>query len=260
MQRIDAHSINLRLAEAGLNGRRIAPLEIGGTRAWLKDFDQPSPPEWHGVQRALALVSRLRILRPVPALDGMEGAMNEIAAMQAFREAGERVPHLLWAEGARILTSDIGLTIRDQERGASQAVLTKACLSAAEKLSGIHNRGLVHGRPILRNMTWDGATVGLIDFEERPTMVMPLETAQARDVLLFLTSLGRRFDRAFLRKAFAAYARNSGAEVDRELQRVVRRSTLLLKSPFAKIAASQGRTLSGVIGALGALFDTFQES
>ena len=260
MQEIDAHSINLRVAEAGLTGRRIALVEISGTRAWLKDFDQPSPSEWQGVQRALAFVSRLRVLRPVPALDGVEGAKNEIAAMQAFREIGARVPELLWAEGARILISDIGRTIRDEQRFTTRVGVDTACLAAARELSRVHARGRVHGRPILRNMTWDGATVGFIDFEETPTKVMPLETAQARDVLLFLMSLGRRMDREFLHKAFTAYAGNSRPEVDRELSRVARRSALLLKPLFSKAASARSRTLRGVVVALGALFDTVETS
>jgi tRNA A-37 threonylcarbamoyl transferase component Bud32 len=261
VQEIDAQSINLRVAEAGLTGRRIAPVEIAGTRAWLKNFDQPSPSEWHGIQRALAFVSRLRVLRPVPALDKIEGAENEIAAMQAFREIGVRVPELLWAEGARLLISDIGPTIRDEQRHRARVGgVAKACLAAARELSRVHTRGLVHGRPILRNITWDGATVGFIDFEETPTKVMPLETAQARDVLLFLMSLGRRMDKEFLHKAFAAYAGNARPEVDRELRRVVHRSALLLKPPFSKAATAQSQTLRGVVVALGTLFDTLETS
>jgi tRNA A-37 threonylcarbamoyl transferase component Bud32 len=256
VQEIDAHSINLRVAEAGLTGRRIAPLEIGGTRVWLKDFDQPSPPEWESVQRVLATVFFLQILRPVPALGGIEGARNEVTAMQAFRESGVRVPELLWAEGARLLISDIGPTIREEKHRSAR--VTKACLAAARELARAHIRDLVHGRPILRNMSWDGASVGFIDFEERPTNVMPLDVAQARDVSLYLISLGRHFDGDFLHKAFATYAENSKPGVDRELQRVVRRSAMFLETPFSKVTAARSRTLRSVVLALQAVAQGFK--
>jgi tRNA A-37 threonylcarbamoyl transferase component Bud32 len=258
VQEIDANALDSRAAEANLAAGRIAPLEIAGARAWLKNFDQPSPPEWHRVQRALAFVSRLQVMRPVPALHGVEGAKNEIAAMRAFEESGARVPKLLWAQGAKILISDIGPTLREEERRMARAGFAGACLVAARELRRIHSHGLVHGRPILRNLTWDAETIGFLDFEERPTNVMPLATAHARDVVLFLSSLGRHFEGQFLQVAFVDYLVGAKPEVERELRRIVGRSALLLKAPFAKSATRRSRAVSGIVASLAAMLRAFE--
>lgn len=254
MPETDQSAIARKLASLPATNRRIAPLEIDGVRAWLKDFDQPSPAKWHHIQRALFIITRLQVLRPAPSHSGIKGVETEIAAMHRFRQIGARVPQLLWAEGARILISDIGETMRDrQHRLGTSAIGDAATTSAARELRRIHAQGVVHGRPILRNMTWDGETVGFLDFEERPTEVMPVEAAQARDVLLLLMSIARRSEAELVRTTFRAYAADISPSVEDELQRLVRASRPLAGGLGRAFARTGNRNLRGLIGALTAL-------
>jgi tRNA A-37 threonylcarbamoyl transferase component Bud32 len=202
--------------------RRVSRVTVDGEILWLKDFDQTTPSKWSGIQQAAFLVTRLELLRPVPSPGGMEGGDREIKAIQLFREAGARVPELRWRKGATIAITDIGETVRSIEGKTGQEGIRSGAIAAAAEVSRIHSRGLVHGRPILRNLTWDGESVGFLDFEEAPLSVMSREAAQARDVFLLLASIGRRSSEGLVREAFAAYAASMPPGVAQELQRVTR--------------------------------------
>lgn len=249
---IDRSAIARKVASLPAANCRIAPLEIDGVQTWLKDFDQPSPAEWDRVQRALFAVTRLQMLRPVPSLSGLEGARNEIASIGRFEEIGARVPRVLWSEGSRLVISDIGETIREMQRRLGASSIDGAVVAAARALSRIHGHGLVHGRPILRNMTWDGQTVGFLDFEERPTDVMPLEAAQARDVLLLLISIARRCEPAVVKAVLAAYSLDMRPSVERELRRVSRTAGPLVGNVGRMLSLGGGRNVRSLIEALTA--------
>jgi hypothetical protein len=253
VEKIDRSAIARRLTSIQAANRRIAPVEIDGVRTWLKDFDQPSPAEWDRVQRALFAVTRLHMLRPVPSLSGLEGARNEIASIGRFEEIGARVPSVLWSEASRIVISDIGETIREMQRRLGVSSIDGAVVAAARELSRIHRHGLVHGRPILRNMTWDGQTVGFLDFEERPTDVMPLEVAQARDVLLLLISIARRCEPALVKAALTACSPDIWPGVEKELRRVSRAAGPLAGNFGRMLSQGGGRNVRSVIEALTAV-------
>jgi tRNA A-37 threonylcarbamoyl transferase component Bud32 len=250
---IDHSAIARRLASHPTANSRIVPVEIDGVQAWLKDFDQPSPAEWDRVQRVLFAVSRLHMLCPVPSLSGLQGAENEIASIGRFEEVGARVPSVLWSEASRIVISDIGETIREMQRRLGVSSIDGAVVAAACELSRIHRHGLVHGRPILRNLTWDGQTVGFLDFEERPTDVMPLEVAQARDVLLLLISIARRCEPALVKAFLAAYSPDMRPGVEKELQRVSRAAGPLAGNFGRMLSRGGGRNVRSVIEALTAM-------
>jgi len=230
---------------------RITRFRQRGRTVWLKDFSHPSPPKWHNVQRALSLLTRLELLRPVPSRDGVEGARSEIEAIGRFREIGVRVPEVLWSGGTRLVLSDVGPTLRDIERESRGARVSHAIHAAARELRRMHGEGLVHGRPILRNMTWDGETVGFIDFEEQPADVMPLDAARARDVMLLVMSVGRRGGEELTRSAFTEYAVGMAPDVRAELRRVVRAARPL--RGILRRFQGRSRDAAGLAKALAAL-------
>lgn len=232
---------------------RIAKVTLDGQSLWLKDFDQPSPSKWHSLQQAAFVVTRLELLRPVPSLAGVEGCEHEIEAMRRFREAGARVPEIVWRRGASIAITDIGETLRAIEARRGQGAFERAAIAAAAELSRLHSHGLTHGRPILRNMTWDGASIGFIDFEEQPLSVMSREAAQARDIFLLLASLGRRSSKELVRAAFAAYAAAMPPGVEQELRRVTRFAPKLTGRFGRHLHRFGSRDLTGLTLALSAV-------
>jgi tRNA A-37 threonylcarbamoyl transferase component Bud32 len=254
LAKLDEETIAVAVGAAG-RGRRIAPLNIGGERVWLKDFNAPSPPKWHRLQQGLFLVTRLQTLRPVPSGEGLAGAEHEVETIARLRAAGVHVPEVLWVREARIVISDIGRTVRDLEKLGGEPAITSAVLATAGALSRIHAHDLVHGRPILRNMTWNGDIVGFLDFEERPLEVMPLEAAKARDVLLFLMSLGRRNSARLTAAAFDAYAVAMATGVLTELRRIAVAFGPLSGLLGRTALRSGNRNVIGLVRALNAIAD-----
>ena len=198
-------------------GLRIARVEVDGRTVWVKDFSRVSAPKWHGLQKAAFLLTRLEMVQPVPSPGGLQGLDHEVEAIRRFREIGARVPEILWIRGAVLAMSDIGETIRDIRHRDGEAAIERPAIAAARELGRIHASGLVHGRPILRNLTWDGRTPGFMDFEEQPLAVMRSDAARARDIVLLLMSLGRRCRPGVLEEALDAYETPPG--VRSELRR-----------------------------------------
>jgi tRNA A-37 threonylcarbamoyl transferase component Bud32 len=238
---------------ASSSGRRVRRIAIDGAAAWVKDFDVPSPPKWRGLQSALFLVTRAELLRPVTSPSGGAAARNEIEAMSRFREVGAFVPELISARGARIVISDIGATLRDIERIGGESAIGGLAIAAAAELARVHAAGLVHGRPILRNLTWDGRRIGFIDFEEQPLSVMPRDAAQARDVLLFLISLGRRNRQAAVSGALRTYRERMPAAVETQFYRIARLARPLAGRLGKKLTRIGSRDIAGLVRAARAL-------
>lgn len=233
--------------------QRIERRVVDGDPIWVKDFDQESPSKWHGVQKALLLVTRLPLVAPVPSHAGRRGADAEINAIRRFRAAGAYVPDIVWAEGARVALSDIGETLRDLERRKGERAIRVPAAVAARELGQLHGQSLVHGRPILRNLTWTDRRIGFLDFEEQPLEVMPIEAAQARDILLFLMSIGRRGDPALLSDLASILAKAMTPAAATELRRVLRLGRPLT-GPLGRVLTRSGnRDVIGLTRALTAL-------
>ena len=241
------------LASLPDTGRRIARLAVADEIVWLKDFKLPSPSKWEKVQRAAARTTGLELLLPVPSLQGDKGAAHEIEAIRRFRAIGIRVPEVLWSEGGRVALSDIGETLREIESRGGGDAIRRIALSAAEDLSHAHRSGLAHGRPILRNMTWEGKSVGFQNFEGQPLAIMSLPAAQARDIVLVLVSLGRRNGGDVVKEVFERYATGMNHAVGEELQRLVRIARPLMASPKSLVFKIGNRDMAGIVRMLDAI-------
>lgn len=135
------------------------------------------------------------ILQPTGAPGGIDGLHAEASRLQRFADIGVRVPEVLEKTDDFITLADCGPQLRavvreETDRGSRSRMLERAMRT----LASLHDMGLAHGRPCLRDMTlWrtveapDGV-IYLLDLEEDPVAVMSVEDAQARDVWLLLAS------------------------------------------------------------------------
>ncbi len=131
-----------------------------------------------------------KVLRHTGAAGGMDALRTEARRLNAFREAGLPVPRVLEIGANHLILSDTGTALHEWLQDCRDPVSRQGLLrQAVETLALVHNAGLVHGRPFLKDMTRapDGR-VFLIDLEEDPVTTMSVESAQARDVWLLLSS------------------------------------------------------------------------
>jgi tRNA A-37 threonylcarbamoyl transferase component Bud32 len=200
------------LLAALLSGsKRVERVSLSSGAVWIKRYGTEQAPRWVALQRMLANLIRAPFLRPSPLLADEGMAAREIRRIGQFAASDVPTARVIYSSGAAVVFSDAGDTVdshlwavRDHDAEAHDDML----VHCAAELGRLHQKGLCHGRPYPRDMFLKDGRVGFMDFEEEPDRVMPLETAQARDIwLLFLQVATRaRLGKATHDRAYEAWA------------------------------------------------------
>jgi len=226
-------------------GARVFPLRWKGRRIWIKQAVPPKEKGWHRLQRFVATLTGIPMLRPTVSPGGKAGLASEAEILYALNRADVLVPDLLEVADNWIAIGDNGAilqtVISDAVKVGDEARVAELIAKAGAALADLHISGFTHGAPLLRNMTIrDDGRIGFIDFEEDPNKRMPLPDAQARDVLLFLFSIQRGFKRRpdLLRAGWRAYLVVTGmtAPQMKPLSHIVRiiRPVYIALKPFRR--------------------------
>lgn len=205
--------------------RRVQKLALSTTTVWIKRQGTETPSWWIKVQTFLAKLLPYTFMRPSPPLDGAGLMRRELETLQAFKARGFPVPPVIYSSQTAVVLGDVGPTIMermDAMKATTQAEHDGLLVKSAQALGELHAAGLCHGRPHVRDFFLEDGRVGFMDFEERPQEVMPLETAQARDIwLLFLQVATRACDAPkTCDAAFAGWRENAPARAQEELYRL----------------------------------------
>ncbi len=188
---------------------RTAKLEWQGQQIWLKKSVPPKGTGWTSLQRLLASLISLPILRPTANPGGAEGLRIEVWRSAEFRRAGFIVPEILGQGDDWIAMSNLGEMVERKmqkdttmDDAARHALICRCAVALAET----HKVGLSHGRGKLNDfvLTPDNK-IGFIDFEEDvDTSGIPLPDRQAREIWLFSCSAAR-FGNDAAEKGWEAY-------------------------------------------------------
>ena len=122
-----------------------------------------------------------------PAPRAVVEALQVIEARRIaeLRAQAVNVPQVLGTGRAALVLSDNGRSLATCLREADDAGRDHLVGLAIGAIARSHACGAYFGQPLPRNMTFDGESIGFIDFEEDPLEVMDLPQAQARDWLMF---------------------------------------------------------------------------
>lgn len=202
--------------------------DIQGRRVWIKRVSAPKASIWHKVQCMVARLFNMPILRCTVSPCQAESLRMEAQRLRDFKAKGYSVPDILAEDPQMLVLSDAGQSLpRAIEKSDNPRRLL---LLAAQALAMLHKQGEVHGRPYIRDLTWDGQAIGFLDLEENPVSVMPLAVAQARDVWVFLISAARfsrkgdnkyEFDKSIIIALYHEYRRHTGSNVEHELKKLI---------------------------------------
>ncbi|PZQ43449.1 MAG: hypothetical protein DI551_12130 [Micavibrio aeruginosavorus] len=188
---MDYHAFGHSLIPSSPHTRTMCG-ELDGRKIWIK---LPVPPKariWHHLQRILASALGKPILRYTVSPGGGESLYKEADRLCAFKESGFHVPDVLGVYDDMMVLSDAGPQLRETlDKTKDLQTRTALLKTAMLEMARLHAKGLAHGRPYMRDMTWDGTRIGFLDLEEDPVRVMPLSTAQARDIWIFLSAASR---------------------------------------------------------------------
>lgn len=198
---------------------------------WIKYAVPTQLTAWQHLQRIAALFMPWPLLRPTFTDKGRAALRCEAHRLWQWRAAGLPVPRIVDVGEDYLITVDAGPALPFWLEQAPTAGHRIALLrQAAQVLATVHRAGFSHGRPSLKDIAFDGTRLTFLDLEESPTSVMPLSTAQARDVLLFFSSasttcqrLGQPTD---LSKVWQAYLE---AQPPASTLRVAKRNYRLLR-------------------------------
>ncbi|NCX94701.1 MAG: hypothetical protein EBX40_08495, partial [Gammaproteobacteria bacterium] len=205
-----------------------APIRVweAGQWAWVKTAAKSKKHSY--LQWGIAKLLKLPLLRPCQNEGDSKGLAAERAKLEHFLKAGFRVPRIVRAEPTSLYLEDLGPTVEDQliqlkSESEKQALVKKLALSLAD----LHQHGLIHGAPMLRNIiVAQGAeTCGWIDLEETPEAVMSFEEAAARDLLLMMWSVAKCWclGSLFVADIFSTYLEQGGSlKVKEPINRVLK--------------------------------------
>jgi len=120
-------------------------------------------------------------------------------------------------DGGRNLTSVLRSELSEEEK---RRVMRKA----GGALASLHAAGLFHGRPALRDITWDGKKITLIDWESK-TYFRSLLRRQMTDILIFIQGMYREswMKEDYVRAAWEGYLANGGGSAADEAKRFLKR-------------------------------------
>jgi tRNA A-37 threonylcarbamoyl transferase component Bud32 len=182
---------------AALDGpfRRVQRLDLAdGRRFWLKRVER--------------LSGRLRLQKGDPA----RAFAAECEGLRTLEAAGLPVAGIVAEGPGWIVMPDVGLTLPEvvAQSGLTEAQKLAAFARAGRALGDLHWAGMVHGRPAVRDICWDGTTARFIDLERfRPGRRGGLW--QAADLVMFVQTCFTQWpeDPRWLDAALAAYATNA---------------------------------------------------
>ena len=192
------HYVNFLHQHLPTQQHNIASYLWQGEQLWLIKAGARNGKWGYRLLGALAWGARLPVLRPVPNLGGSAAIATEARRLHDLAARGLRVPAVLAVLPGGLLISHLGEpgaptpSLADEIESAvprGSAPVLALWTQGLQALEHVHASGTSLSQAFARNLVRgpDGV-VGYIDFEDDPTLALPLAHCQARDVLCFVHS------------------------------------------------------------------------
>lgn len=149
----------------------------------------------------------------------------EVARISIARSCADCAPDMVLLTDRYFVLRDGGKTVHDwllSDRTDEEK--RRVMAEAGRALCRLHRAGLYHGRPALRDMTWDGVRMTFLDWENR-TYFHDLPHRQMTDAVLFIQGMFREswMKEEWVQAAWDGYASEGGAALLRDAAAFLRR-------------------------------------
>jgi tRNA A-37 threonylcarbamoyl transferase component Bud32 len=204
---------------------RVFSVSYNQRRLWVKTVARPRLKSSVLMQRTLALLSGLALLKPARNRGGAQGLADEAAALRGIAAAGFAVPPVVTCTPEWLVLGDAGEAMESRLnslRDRAPDDCWRLISAAGGMLCRLHAAGLWHGGAQIRNFSWRDDAPALLDFEDHDLPGMTLAEKQARDLLLFIYSL-TRYDRNAAQPRLPALAASLMAQATPEVRDGIRR-------------------------------------
>ena len=182
----------LRLEDSNL---RIGLVKAGRKSYWIKNYHAENVSWGRWGHAAVSVLIPSPVFKASPILGPAEAKQYELDKLRAFQAAGFDTPTIVHEGRLHFVMSDEGPTLNRtliEIENSDPARHDKLLCGWIEEIGRVHASGLCHGRPHVKDIIYKRGKWVHLDFEEAPETVMPLETAQARDLILVFHQMVRR--------------------------------------------------------------------
>jgi tRNA A-37 threonylcarbamoyl transferase component Bud32 len=225
--KLPAEDIAPLLAALVSDRERVQAVSLSCGTVWIKRHGDKGRRAIVAIQTAIARLLRLPFMRPSPVETGEGMVSRDLRRTARFCDRNIPTANVIYTSGSAIVLSDVAPTVERrlwELRESDPAAHDDLLVFCGGELGQLHGKGLCHGRPFPRDMFVKDGRLGYIDFEEEPEAVMPLATAQARDLwLLFLQLSDRAIERRQTQdRAYTAWATSAPQAAIAELRAMTR--------------------------------------
>ncbi|MBB1270599.1 phosphotransferase [Shewanella sp. SR44-3] len=179
-------------------GERICFFQYQGKGYWLKQTEH--------------LQGAMRVLKANPHAS----IQKEIQLLAQLNAQGAAVPLLMDSGDDYLVVADAGKTLKQWlgSRETTHEQLQVILNDASQALAKLHSMSLAHGRPALRDISWQAGEVKFIDFEANQAK-QSLFMQQIRDLLIYIHSLYRYLgpQSEMISEAISQYRRHGGEAI-----------------------------------------------
>lgn len=139
----------------------------------------------------------------------------EVAHITVAARAVDSAPEIVALTDRYMVLRDSGSNVKDWlTSGIGEKEKCHILQKAGEALARLHEAGLYHGRPALRDTTWNGKRIVFLDWENK-TLYRDLPHRQIMDVILFFQGMYREpwMNGRYAEAAWTGYESAGGREV-----------------------------------------------
>lgn len=207
---------------------RVFSLEHQGKKIWVKRGAAGSKNLWHTILLILSKLSNDPFLTPTVATDTRRALLHEAAKLTELKAAGIRVPRVLFINVRErnrkkeqdrdrereqekfLVLSDAGVSVKlileADDKKVSREEKKRIVRQVSSSLAAMHNAGLYHSRPALRDITCKDGEIYFVDFEENLDGILSNDQAIIRDACIYIHTLFRALKDPVIRdEALAQY-------------------------------------------------------
>lgn len=205
---------------------RIMSKTLDGKKLWFKRHSNRNFSIGRVAHRLGSFLVLHSFLKATPLYKADQALSREVAKLKKFQECGFNTPELIYTSNDVMVLSDAGDTLEQtlsSLRKTDPEKYDELLCQWVHEFGKIHKTQLCHGRPHLRDTTFHNDKWTFLDFEEHPEEVMPIEVAQARDLLLIFHGLSRKMlNKDNFDIAMQEYRKNAPEEVLNAMRKILK--------------------------------------
>ena len=176
------------------HGKRTFHFEYEGEKVWVKTPEPGEANVWHFFLRVFSKILNNNFLKPTVVTDPKSSLAYEADKLAFLDAQGVNVPKVLLRHENYLVLQDCGeplsSLLNQDEISIEEKIVI--CQKLSEGLAQLHNKGLYHSRPALRDITYKEDKIYFMDFEENLENTLSTEEAITRDGFIFVHALFRK--------------------------------------------------------------------